>query len=150
MVEIGFAHETYSFEEPPSETVIQTVKLVKGNDQISDQTFRVGISASDAAGVTPATLDDGNTTVWDYRISDAGQVFIEMDFPAAELSVTVPFFLNGDEIPEGWEGFLLTTSVVSEEFPYFSFPQPGSNAAFLSTKIEIVDDDCKLVTISYS
>lgn len=147
VVEIGFANETYSFLEPSSETEIRGVKLVKNDDQISEQTFRVGVFVSDATSISPATLDDGNTTNWDYRVNDVGQVYVEIDFPPKEQSITVPFFLNGDKVPEGWEGFLLTSSVASEEFPHFSPPQPDSTTAFLSTKIEILDNDCKLVMV---
>ena len=40
---------------------------------------------------------------------------------------------------------MLTSSVVSEGFPSFSPPRTDSTTAFPSTRMEIIDDDCKLI-----
>ena len=117
---------------------------MKDDNQVSEQTFRFRISASDAPGITPATLEQRDSTTWDYRIGAVGQTVFFGDFQPEEQEVRRSVIINGDNYPEGLEGFLLTSSVVSQGFPSFSPPRDDSTTAFVSTRIEIIDDDCKL------
>ena len=116
VVRIGFALEVYNYFEPEFEQLFLNVTLVKDNNQVSEQTFRVGIVATDPPGITPATLDDGTVSSYDYRISTYGVTFRSLVFLYTVPSVTFSFILNGDDLSEGLEGFLLTSSVV-EGFP---------------------------------
>lgn len=148
-IHIGFAQETYTFIEPPFETLFRRVTLVKDDDQQSEQTFSVGIIITDAPNLLPATLFDNNVKDWDYRIGSPGQTFQTLQFSPHLQSISVDISLNDNPVFEGLEGFLLTTTVSREGmFPAFSLPRSGSATAFRSTTILIMDDECKSIQSS--
>ena len=117
----------------------------------SEQTFRVGVAVSDPGDVRPAAIQTSEGEIpWDYRIGGVGKTFILIDFPAVLHTVTLSLVLNADTVPEGLEGTLLTSSVVSDGFPTFMPPLPTSTTAFQSTTITIIDDDGKTMRVSLS
>lgn len=134
----------YEFVEPEFETMFN-VTLIRDDNRLSEQTFRVGIEVSDPTGlVRPATPQmTASDTSYDYRVSTTiGQTFFMVDFPPDLQSIPFTFFLNSDEVPEELEAFQASSTAVVG-FPSFFPPLPSSNTAFQSTQIQIIDDDCK-------
>ena len=141
----------YEYFEPivslSSETVITNLTLVKENNRVSEQIFRVGIVVSDPTSVRPATLETEHSDIYDYRVSSVGQTFILRDFFPLQQTLVVAFILNADDIPEGTEGFTLTSEVeVYDGFSVFLPPLPTSITAFRSTTIQIIDDDGNFIS----
>lgn len=120
--------------------------LVRDDNRLSEQTFGVGITVTDPIGqVTPATLETANTAVsYDYRVADGsvGQTFFVVQFPPQLESFAFGFFLNSDQLPEGLEGFQVSSSTV-QGFPSFQPPLLTSATAFQFAQILIKDDDCE-------
>ena len=141
-IQIGFAQPTYDFGEPDFETLITNVTLIKEGGRLSEQTFSVSISVGEAFGSPPATLEFFDEDSADYRILGAATDFISLIFPPFQQNITFPFFLFGDEIPEGVETFR-ATSTPSQNFPNFGPPSMGG--AFASTEVRIIDNDCKFI-----
>lgn len=141
-IRIGFAQEVYEYFEPSSEVLFNNVTLVKEDSRVSEQTFRIGIEVSDPASVRPATLETQHSHSYDYHVGAYGQTFILRDFLPLQQTVLVAFTLNADDIPEGTEGFQLTSEVNRHNGnPAFLPPLPTSTTAFRSTTIQIIDDD---------
>ena len=145
-IRIGFALDVYEYFEPSSETMFTNVTLLKENNRVSEQTFRVGIVASDPTSVRPATLETRHSYIYDYRVGSVGQTFILRDLIPSQQTTAVAFFLNSDDIPEGTEGFVLTSEVDTYNgHPAFLPPLPTSTTAFQSTTVQIIDDDGNLL-----
>ena len=145
-IHIGFSSELYEYFEPSSETFITNVTLMKDNNRESEQTFSVGIHFSDPASVRPAALLTNDTRdSWDYSIQRVpGQAFVLRFLRPDQQSVTVSFYLNSDDVPEGPEGFQLTEIVeTAGGYPQFLLPLQTSTTAFQSTTVTIIDDDGK-------
>ena len=140
-IQIGFAQPTYDFGEPDFETLITNVTLIKEGGRLSEQTFSVSISVGGTIDIPPATLEFVDEDSADYRIT-APANFVSLIFSPFEQNITFPFFLFGDEIPEGVEAFR-ATSTPSQNFPNFGPPSMGG--AFASTDITIIDNDCKFI-----
>ena len=145
-IQIGFEQPSYVFLEPLfTEKFIDQVFLVKENDQLSEQTFRVEISVSDVSpsnSTRPASLTSqdtlGKTIDNDYRISNPGQRSIVLSFTPNMQSISFNFALFPDLIVEGTEAFMVNAE---PELSTPSFLAP----IFLSqnTFIIIEDNDSK-------
>ena len=123
---------------------ISNVTLVKEDGRVSEQTFGVGITVSNPQMLSPATLEAFDTSInYDYSLGVPGQTFIVLRFLPNQQSITFNFFLNGDEVPEGTEAFQASSTPV-EGFPTFQAP---ITTAFPSTEIQIIDNDCKCITV---
>lgn len=123
--------------EPPSLTSFpDDVFLIKEENRSTEQTFSVLVTASDpTSGVSPATLQSTNTSVeFDYVIGAPGQSSIELVFPPALLRLPFVFSLNGDDVFEETEGFLVTSAPSG-----IPFDPPVTS--FSSAEIQIIDDD---------
>ena len=123
---------------------ITNVTLVKEDGRVSEQTFGVGITVSNPQMLSPATLEPDDTSFnFDYTLGIPGQTFIVLQFLPNQQSITFEFFLNSDELPEGTEAFQ-ASSTPGEGFPTFQAP---ITTAFASTEIQIIDNDCKCITV---
>ena len=123
---------------------INNVTLVKEDGRVSEQTYGVGITVSSPQMLSPATLDTDDTSInFDYALGNSGQTFIILQFLPSQQSITFVFFLNSDELPEGTEAFQASSTPV-EGFPTFQAP---ITTAFPSTEIQIIDNDCKCITV---
>ena len=143
-IRIGYALEVYQYFEPDSLMFTNNVTLVKEDGRVSEQTFGVGITVSNPQMLSPATLEDDNTDInFDYTLGIPGQAFTIIQFLPNQQSITFVFFLNSDEVPEGTEAFQASSTPL-EGFPTFQAP---ITTAFPSTEIQIIDDDCKCITV---
>ena len=143
-IRIGYALEVYQYFEPDSLMLITNVTLVKEDNRVSEQTFGVNITVSDPQMLSPATLRTDNTsTNYDYSLGIRGQTFQVLQFLPSQQSITFNFLLNSDEVPEGTEAFQASSTPV-EGFPTFQAP---ITTAFPSTEIQILDNDCKCITV---
>ena len=121
----------------------------KSANQTSEQTFRLRITAStlseEPGVIRPSTIQQSSdpTERYDYSFGNPGQLFITRDIFPDEQSVTINFTLAADELPEGLEGFRLTLSNFGGIFPPFVLPDSSSTTMFESSRIEIIDNDCK-------
>ena len=123
---------------------INNVTLVKEDGRVSEQTFGVNITVSDPQMLSPATLRTDDTSAnYDYSLGIRGQTFQVLQFLPNQQSITFVFFLNNDELPEGTEAFQASSTPV-EGFPTFQAP---ITTAFPSTEIQIIDNDCKCITV---
>ena len=124
--------------------LITNVTLVKEDSRVSEQTFGVGITVSNPQMLSPATLEQFNTGInFDYALGIPEQTFTVLQFLPNQQSITFEFFLNSDELPEGTEAFRASSTPV-EGFPTFQAP---ITTAFPSTEIQIIDNDCKCITV---
>ena len=143
-IRIGYALEVYQYFEPDSLMLITNVTLVKEDGRVSEQTFGVGITVSNPQMLSPATLETDDTMInFDYTLGTLGQTFEILQFLPNQQSITFEFFLNSDELPEGIEAFQASSTPV-EGFPTF---QASITTAFPSTEIQIIDNDCKCITV---
>ena len=144
-IRIGFSRELYEYFEPSEETIITNITLVKDDNRVSEQTFRIRIVVSDPTSMRPATLhtEDIEPDSWDYPVGQVGQHFLLIDISPAQQSLLVAFILNDDDVPEGLEGFRLTAA---GGFPQFLLPLQTSTTAFQSTTITVIDADGMLLT----
>ena len=134
-----------SFCTPPNNsTAYGPVYLIKENGVRSEQIFGIVIQVSDAVptGVNPATFGvDG-----DYETGGGGSLTIL--FPANQQRLNFEITLFPDQIPEGTEGFLASSSRLDTAadqtgtvFPLPDFLSP----TYASTTINILDDDRKFI-----
>ena len=143
-IRIGYAQDVYQFFEPDIIIFITNVTLVKEDGRVSEQTFGVSITVSNPKTLTAATLETVNTGInFDYTLGSPGQTITVLQFLPNQQSITFEFFLNSDEIPEGTEAFQASSTTV-ESFPTFQAP---ITTAFASTEIQIIDNDCKCITV---
>ena len=139
----------YDYFEPNTRTLIENVTLIKEDNRVSEQTFGISITfGSPGAGIRAATLQEtaGQTTNFDYVVSSPGVNRITRSFFPFQSEITLTFFLQPDELPEGTEGFRPT--IASEGFPFPNFQLPLLNPlpaipAFQNTLVRILDNDCK-------
>ena len=143
-IQIGFALSQYSFSEPPFETVINDIVLVREGGRLSEQTFQVSVAVGGTINISPATLEFEDEERADYRLAAAPADFIALNFPPDQQNITLAVILFSDSLPEGTEAFR-ATSTPSQDFPNFGPPSMGG--AFASTDVLIIDDDCKLACI---
>lgn len=144
-IRIGFAQLIYTFLEPDFQLLVTEVTLIKEDDTISEQTFGVIVSVSNPTSTPSASLEStDNATSFDYSL---GSGDTELRFPPNHQSIMFTFFLTPDDLPEGTEGFQASsTSASSSTFPTFQSPLNSDipdPRAFLSTEIQIIDNDCK-------
>ena len=136
-INIGFAQQMYSFNEPAFEELVREVTLVKEGNRQTEQTFAVNIVVSDPTSSTPpATLDIVDPVNFDYSLGNSRDV-VTLLFPNFVQNITFNFLLYNNDFPEGTEGFLATSApAVGDEFPQFGLPQ--TNTVFEAAEILIL------------
>ena len=107
---------------------------MKLNNQSTEQRFLVRINLGTIFG-TITTATEGE----DYA-SDLLHNSIVLEFLASQQNATFNLRLYPDDIAEGNEGFILTSSPTGAI--RYTLPSPGS-AVFRDGTIVIRDDDCK-------
>ena len=138
--------QTYEFREPESETLITNVTLIKENGRQSEQTFSILISITEPVLTPPAQIQTQDTLVeYDYRLTDGavGATFTFREFLPDMQAINFTFFVNSDTVFEGVEGFRASSTPL-EGYPTFLAPVVGSNTAFQTTEILILDNESKL------
>lgn len=131
------------------ETLITSVTLVKANGRQSEQTFSVGVTVSPCSVnnlLRVAQIRNENfLTSYDYHLNTTdGEAynFVSVVFPPSEQTLTFPFFLNADSIPEDEECFkAVATAVNLNTYPSFQVPYSHTTTAFQTTSILIEDND---------
>ena len=103
----------------------------------------MGITVSNPQTLPAATLEtDDTSTNYDYSLGIPGSTYLVLHFLPDQQSITFEFFLNDDNLTEGTEAFQASSTPV-EGFPTFQAP---ITTAFVSTEIQIKDNDCKFIT----
>ena len=149
---------SYTYNEPKFDTIINSffmppnnstafgpVYLIKENGVRTEQIFGIVIQVSDrvVAGVNPATFGvDGG----DYETGGGGSLttFILPNQQRLNFGIT----LYPDDIPEGTEGFLASSSRLDTAADQTGtiFPLPDFlSSTHASTNINILDDDRKFI-----
>ena len=126
------------------------IYLVKQDNVVSEQTFLVVITATgtvpSGSGFRPAQL---NTDYGGIGASTPEGTSVIRQFPAAAQKLLFPFTLLRDDIPEGTEAFLATTSAeVVGMSGGMTFQVPGflsPTTLFLQAYVIIEDDDRKFL-----
>ena len=137
---IGFERPEYRFNE--IETVFTSedspVLIIKENGVVSEQIFRVSITAgtADLPGIGNALFQPRFGDIGDYSIGQRSQTVLDL-FEADVQSIGFQFALLNDFLPEGPEAFGLTISTISGDGGQFSVGTIGS------TLVIIEDDDGK-------
>ena len=116
------------------------VYLIKENNVTTEQIFEIVIQISDAVpqGTNPATLSE------DYFV---GAVIFQRTFPSNLQRLNIEFELYNDNIPEGTEAFLFsstrqdTSSSGGREFTLGDYLPP----MFASTFVNILDNDREFI-----
>ena len=104
----------------------------------------MGITVSNPQTLPAATLELFDTSInFDYVLNRPEQSFVVLQFLPNQQSITFDFLLNSDEVPEGTEAFQASSTPV-EGFPAFQAPM---TTAYPSTEIQIIDNDCKCITV---
>ena len=136
-INIGFAQQVYSFDEPDFEELVREVTLVREGNRQTEQTFAVSVVVSNpTSSISPATLDILNPVNFDYSLGNSGNI-VTLLFQNFVQNITFNFFLHSDDFPEGTEGFLATSApAVGEIFPRFGPPQ--TSTVFEATEILIL------------
>ena len=129
----------YSYNEPDIVALIRDITLVREGGRLSEQTFGVSISVSDAIDKPPATLQYFDSERADYGLSYG--YFTSLLFPPSHENIKFFVTLFHDDQPEETEAFQATSAPL-QGFP--SFGPPSMGGAFVSTEVHIIDDDCKL------
>ena len=135
---IGFTRNEYTFFEPDEDIIlIMNVTIVKEASQQSEQQLYLNVTVSSPTtdGLRPATLETA-AGFGDYSLDGRGSSFRTFVFPPNQQETTFPFYLFGDEMPEGVEVFQATISTVGGT-PIFRAPVMAS----LTTTIRIIDND---------
>ena len=133
---IGFERREYRFNE--IETVFtqedSPILIVKENGVVSEQIFRVSITAgaADRQGIGNALFQG------DYSLGQPMQTLVDM-FEAEDQARGFQFSILADDLPEGTEAFGLTISTTSGGGGQFSV---GTND---STVVIIDDNDGKFI-----
>ena len=142
-IQIGFARSVYFFSEPPLETMINDIVLVREGGRLSEQTFQVTVSVGGTIDISPATLEFEDEERADYRLAAAPADFISLNFPPDQQNITLAVILFNDSLLEGTEAFrAISTSQI-----FSNFGPPSMVGAIASTEVLIIDDDCKLACI---
>lgn len=116
------------------------VTLVKENNVTTEQTYSVAISTTSLGGLTAATLESNQSGNYDYSLGHPGKPTAILRIDPDEQSVTFPFFLNHDELPEGTETFQ-ARAIPSDGFPTYRNP----SSLFAETLISIRDNDSEFM-----
>ena len=146
---VGFERNLNIYYEPDSGLALVTNVIIrKAAGHTSEQTFRARITASalpeEPGVIRPATLQSSITDPkYDYTFGASGVMRIDQIIMPEMETVSIAFFLNPDELPEGLEGFRLTLSNFGGDFPAFQLPDESSTTLFKSSRNEIIDSDCK-------
>ena len=144
VIRIGYTQEVYQYYEPDFLVLITNVTLVKEDNRVSEQTFGVGITVSNPQMLSAATVETDDASIdFDYALSAPGDTYYFVPFNPNQQSNVFQFFLNGDDLPEETEAFQASSTSV-EGFPTFQAP---ITTAFPSTEIQIIDNDCKCITV---
>ena len=130
---IGFNQSTWTFDEP-SRLVREQIFLVKENNQFTEQTFNIRINLGMIAG-TISSATEGE----DYA-TDLIDNTIVLAFLASQQNITFKLRLFPDDIAEGNEGFILTSSPAGDI--RYTLPSLGSTV-FRDETVVIRDDDRK-------
>ena len=130
---IGFSQSTWTFDEP-SRLVREQIFLVKENNQFTEQTFNIRINLGTIAG-TISSATEGE----DYA-TDLIDNTIVLAFLASQQNITFDLRLFPDDIAEGNEGFMLTSSPAGDI--RYTLPSLGSTV-FRDEIVVIRDDDRK-------
>ena len=130
---IGFNQSSLTFDEP-SRLVREQIYLVKENNRPTEQRFDVRINLGTIAGTIGSATEDE-----DY-ITDLTDNTIVLSFLASLQNVAFNLGLLPDDIAEGNEGFILTSSPDGD--PRYTLPSPGSTI-FRDETVVIRDDDRK-------
>ena len=157
-ISIGFELPSFTYNEPLFEEIIDQffvspnglieygpVYLIKENNVTTEQIFDIAIQISDAvpAGTNPATFNE------DYTVG-AGDSFSRTFFPNMQR-LDIEFVLLPDNIPEGNEAFLFsssrqdTASSGGMEFTLGDYLSPMFASAF----VNILDDDREFQCINH-
>ena len=130
----------YNYYEPRFEAFITNVTIIKEANQLTEQFYSVGISASSpTTEINPATLESLNE-LGDYTLGVFGVSFWQLIFSPNVQEIPFYFTLYGDDTAEGTEAFQATISTVPGT-PTFQ----NSTIASLTTTIRISDNDCTQV-----
>lgn len=128
-IQIGFAQEIYSFNEPDSDLVVRDVILIRNRQ--TEQMFGVQITVDGPlSNIGSASLGI------DYRLQNNASTILLL-FLSTTQNVSFSFILNSDELSEATEGFQ-ATAMPAEGFPDFMLPQVGG--AFGTTEVQILGD----------
>ena len=130
---IGFNQSSCTFDEP-SRLVREQIFIVKENNRPTEQRFDVRINLGTIAGTISSATEDE-----DYA-SDLEDDKIVLSFLPSLQNVTFNLRLFPDDIAEGNEGFILTSS--PDVDPRYTLPSPGSTV-FRDKTVVIRDDDRK-------
>ena len=140
---IGFERPEYRFNE--TETVFtledSPILIIKENGVVSEQIFRVSITAgaADLQGIGNALFQPiTGGIVGDYSLGQDSQTLIDL-FEAEVQARGFPFAILADELPEGPEAFGLTIATTSGDGGQFSVGTIGS------TVVIIDDNDGKFI-----
>ena len=152
-IRIGFESPSYTYNEPLFDRLIDEdfippnnltaygpVYLIKENNVMTEQLFIIVIQVSDAVpeGTNPATFNE------DFSFSSAGTLSIL--FPPNLQRLNIGFDLFSDEIPDGNEAFLFSSSrqdTLQLDGTVITLPD-YLPPMFASTFINILDDDREL------
>ena len=119
------------------------ILIIKENGVVSEQTFRVLITAgpADLQGVANAQFQQNPGDIGDYSLGQPSQTVVDL-FEADVQSRGFQFSILADTLPEGAEAFGLSLATTTGEGGQFSV---GTNG---STVVIIEDDDRKFIQMS--
>ena len=119
------------------------ILIIKENGVVSEQTFRVLITAgpADLQGVANAQFQQNPGDIGDYSLGQPSQTVVDL-FEADVQSRGFQFIILADTLPEGAEAFGLTLATTTGEGGQFSVGTIGS------TVVIIEDDDGKFIQMS--
>ena len=119
--------------------------LIRGNNQITEQTYSVDLTVGDPGGnIKSATIETSNTSEsFDYSFGLPDQTKQNVLFPPPMGRIPFVFSLNPDLAVEGTETFRATSAQVTPSGPYPVFQSPTGVTAFANTLIQILDNDGK-------
>ena len=114
--------------------------IIDNDRKWTEQTFDITIVASDSSSLLPATLQ-GQDADFDYSLGGAGISEITVRFLPDDFRIPFNFSLNGDDIVEGLEAFVVM-ELPTPGFPLFDML--FNSSVFSEAEIQILDDDGEL------
>ena len=140
-IRIGFPFTSYTYFEPNFQTPIFNVTIIKEGNAETEQTLSIAITYTDDS----ATLAQATAGNYDYFLGGAPGENVQLrEIPPNIQTTSISFFLLPDLIPEGTESFTIIT-VQSQGSPAIEAPI----TIFSSTRIDIIDNDCKCLSHLY-
>ena len=130
---IGFSQSSWTFDEP-SRLVREQIFLVKENNRPTEQSFDVRINLGTIAG-TISSATEG----MDYATNLIDNTIV-LTFLVSRQNMTYNLRVFPDDIAEGNEGFILTSSPAGDL--RYTLPSPSSTV-FRDEIVVIRDDDRK-------